>query len=89
MGEWVKKNGDQEHVQSQLPISSLSDTELGIKGRKTEGRMDVEAADQTILFAGELDDPWVGLIVASILNVAGVRTVDVKRPDPCAAPRRR
>ena len=25
--------------------------------------MDVEAADQTILFAGELDDPWVGLIV--------------------------
>ena len=44
--------------------------------------MDVEAADQTILFAGELDDPWVGLIVASISNVAGVRTVDVKGPIP-------
>jgi hypothetical protein len=44
--------------------------------------MDVEAADQTILFAGALDDPWVGLIVASITNVAAVRTVDVKGPIP-------
>jgi hypothetical protein len=44
--------------------------------------MDVEATDQTILFAGALDDPWVGLIVASITNVAAVRTVDVKGPIP-------
>ena len=44
--------------------------------------MEVETADQTILFAGELDDPWVGLIVASISHVAGVRTVDVKGPIP-------
>ena len=79
MGE---KDWRQEHVQSQLPISSLSDTETRDQGRKTEGRMDVEAADQTILFAGELDDPWVGLIVASISNVAAVRTVDVKGPIP-------
>jgi hypothetical protein len=44
--------------------------------------MDVEAADQTILFAGELDDPWVGLIVTSISHVAGVRTVNVRGPIP-------
>ncbi len=44
--------------------------------------MDVEAADQAILFAGELDDPWVALIVASLSNVAAVRTVDVKSSIP-------
>jgi hypothetical protein len=44
--------------------------------------MDVEDADQTILFAGALDDPWVGLIVASISNMAAVRTVDVEGPIP-------
>jgi hypothetical protein len=44
--------------------------------------MDVEAVDQTILFAGELDDPWVGLIVTSISNVAPLRTLDVNGPIP-------
>jgi FixJ family two-component response regulator len=44
--------------------------------------MHQETANRNILFAGELDDPWVGLIVTSISSVVPVRTVDVRGPMP-------
>src|SRR5260370_41985099 len=54
--------------------------QAGIAGKETGGHMDGQAADRTILFAGDLDDPWAGWILSSISCLAGVRTVDVKGP---------
>jgi hypothetical protein len=55
---------------------------FGINGTKTEGRMDRETADRTILFAGDLDDPWVGSIVDSISYLGSVCSVKVSGPLP-------
>jgi hypothetical protein len=56
--------------------------QAGISGTRTEGRMHQETADRTVLIAGDLDDPWVGLIVTAVSNVGAVRTIDVNGPVP-------